>query len=143
MLVTNQSAVASGDVSVDELARLHETVASRFQLAGCYFCPHHPERGRAPYVRTCSCRKPASGLLDFAARDLGIDLARSWIVGDAVRDVTAGLARGTRAVLVATGKGERERPKLTEAQRRLVALEPDIAAAAARILAETAHARSP
>lgn len=141
VLVTNQSSIASGDVSIDELARIHTALAARFGLAGCYFCPHHPERGRAPYVRTCACRKPSSGLLEFAARDLGLDLARSWIVGDAVRDVAAGLALGLRAILVATGKGEVERRKLPAELASRTLLEPDVAAAARRILRETTGAQ--
>ncbi len=143
VLVTNQSAVASGDVSPDELTRLHTALAERFGLAGCYFCPHHPERGLAPYVRACPCRKPSSGLLEFAARDLGLDLARSWIVGDAVRDLEAGLALGLRAVLVATGKGERERARLPESIAARTRFVPDIAAASARILSETTGAQRP
>ncbi|MCY3003449.1 MAG: HAD-IIIA family hydrolase [Planctomycetota bacterium] len=141
VLVTNQSSVATGDVSIDELARLNAALIARFQLAGCYFCPHHPERGSPPYVRPCACRKPASGLFEFAARDLGLDLARSWIVGDAVRDVAAGLALGLRAILVATGKGELERQKLPAELAPRTLLEPDIAAAARRILRETAGAQ--
>jgi D-glycero-D-manno-heptose 1,7-bisphosphate phosphatase len=141
VLVTNQSSIATGDVSIDELARLNDALVARFQLAGCYFCPHHPERGAPPYVRTCSCRKPASGLFEFAARDLGLDLARSWIVGDAARDVAAGLALGLRAILVATGKGEVERGKLTANLVPRTLLEPDVTAAARRILRESARAQ--
>ena len=53
----------------------------------------------------CDCRKPAPGLLHRAARDLGIDLSRSFAVGDRWHDVDAGVAAGARAILVRTGYG--------------------------------------
>jgi D-glycero-D-manno-heptose 1,7-bisphosphate phosphatase len=62
-------------------------------------CPHAPEDG-------CSCRKPLPGLLLQAAKDLSLDLQRSWMIGDAWSDVQAGEAAGLRAtILLKTGRG--------------------------------------
>jgi len=74
-----------------------------------YYCPHHPDEGVPPYRRECSCRKPAPGLLLRAAAELGIDLARSYMVGDNLPDTMAGWAAGCATVLVLTGYGLRTR----------------------------------
>ena len=135
VVITNQSAVASGDVSVTELDALHAELARRHPIAACYACPHHPERGFAPYVRACSCRKPRSGLLERACADLDLDPRRSWIVGDARRDLEAGLALGARAILVLTGKGERELASLDASLRARISVARDVGEASEQILA--------
>ena len=69
------------------------------QIDGIYMCPHTPEDG-------CSCRKPLPGLLLQAAKDLALDLQRSWMIGDAWSDVQAGEAAGTHGtILLKTGRG--------------------------------------
>ena len=75
-----------------------------------YYCPHHPDGVVAGYAMPCRCRKPATGMLQDAARDLGLDLSRSWMVGDKWLDVECGAAAGARSLLVRTGMGaEQER----------------------------------
>ena len=69
----------------------------------------HPDEGLPPYRRECSCRKPAPGMLHRAAFELGIDLARSYMVGDNLPDMMAGWAAGCATVLVLTGYGLRIR----------------------------------
>lgn len=135
VVVTNQSAVASGDVSAAELDALHAELARRFGIAAAYACPHHPERGLPPYVRACPCRKPRSGLLERACAEHELDPRRSWIVGDARRDLEAGLALGARAILVLTGKGERELAGLDGALRARISVARDLGEASAQILA--------
>jgi len=112
VLVTNQSAVARGLVDLAGVARINGELARRLaargaRLDGVYVCPHHPEVGAAPFRRRCRCRKPGPGLVRRAARDLGLDLARSYCVGDALVDLGLAAATGTRAVLVLTGHGRR------------------------------------
>ena len=63
-------------------------------LDGYYFCNH---------VDACECRKPAAGLLERAARELGLDLAQSWMVGDILDDIEAGRRAGCRTVLIDNG----------------------------------------
>ena len=69
-----------------------------------YHCPHHPWLG-------CDCHKPKPGMLLRAAREHGLDLPRSWMVGDTWRDVRAGRAAGCRTILVGgNAKGRTARP---------------------------------
>jgi histidinol phosphatase-like enzyme len=78
-------------------------LAHGFKLTDCYWCPHHPDGVRPDYALTCTCRKPMPGLLQAAAHDHGIDLDRSWIIGDILNDVEAGRRAGCRAVLLDVG----------------------------------------
>lgn len=117
VLATNQSAVARGLVTEAELAEIHahmerELARGGAKLSGIYHCPHHPTEGAPPFRRACECRKPEPGMLLAAARELGLDLSRSWVVGDAERDLLAGTAVGARGILVATGKGKAEYERL-------------------------------
>ena len=104
VIVTNQSAVGRGIVSLetaeginDRLVRLIRDLGSR--IDGIYLCPHGPDDG-------CDCRKPKPGLLLRAARELSLDLKRSWMIGDAWSDIQAGQAAGVRkAIIVKTGRG--------------------------------------
>lgn len=135
VLVTNQSAVARGIVTPAGLEAIHAQFEALLDERGArldaiYWCPHHPTEGVGAYRVECACRKPRAGMLLDAARDLGLDLARSWIVGDAVRDLEAGWSAGTRAVLVATGKGAVERAKAIERGLAPEAFVPDVLAAA-------------
>ncbi|MDR1111184.1 MAG: D-glycero-beta-D-manno-heptose 1,7-bisphosphate 7-phosphatase [Deltaproteobacteria bacterium] len=114
-VVTNQSGVARGIYSLADVRLIHERIDQDLRarqgmaLDGWYFCPHHPDRGQ------CQCRKPAPGLLLAAAADLGLDIARSYMVGDKSLDVQAGLAAGVRlAILVLTGYGPQARKNLPE-----------------------------
>lgn len=139
VLATNQSAVARGLIREEELAEIHahlerELARGGARLDGVYSCPHHPTEGSAPYRRDCECRKPKPGMLLAAARDLGLDLARSWVVGDAERDLAAGAAVGAKGVLVATGKGEAEHQRLQREGRPPELFVRDVLAAADAIV---------
>lgn len=141
VVVTNQSAVARGWCTLDDVREVHAELSRRLsaagaELAGIYACPHHPEFGQAPYRRECPCRKPSAGMLRRAARELALDLARSWIVGDALRDLRAAHAVGARAVLVETGKGAHEALRLGELDGPPPRRARDLAAAARLILAQ-------
>jgi D-glycero-D-manno-heptose 1,7-bisphosphate phosphatase len=138
VIVTNQSGVARGFFAESMVHAVHAHIERLLAQAGAYidayyYCPHHPDGKLAQYTRACDCRKPARGLVDRAARELGIDPGRSFVVGDRWLDV--GLARevGAAGVLVRTGYG------LTEEQRPLAGLAADavvdnLAAAASWIL---------
>ncbi|MBN2170774.1 MAG: HAD family hydrolase [Candidatus Krumholzibacteriota bacterium] len=110
VLVSNQSGVARGLFDEAAVAAVHARLArllagAGLSLDGIYYCPHHPEGRVGAYRRRCDCRKPAPGLLDRAARDLGLVLPGSWIVGDKADDLGLAPVRGLRAVLVRTGHG--------------------------------------
>lgn len=108
VLITNQSGLARGLFSPEALQAMHDHLGSRLAAAGAgldaiYFCPHHPEGHVAGYAVECGCRKPRPGMLQAAARDLSLDLGRSWFVGDILDDVEAGSRAGCRTVLVDLG----------------------------------------
>jgi len=108
IVVSNQPGVALGIFPEHAL----RTVESRLRellrdvgvpLSGFHYCPHLPG-GRLPeYAVPCTCRKPASGLLSQAAREHGVDLESSWMVGDILDDVEAGHDAGCRTVLIDNG----------------------------------------
>jgi D-glycero-D-manno-heptose 1,7-bisphosphate phosphatase len=112
-IVTNQAGVARGYFKEDMILAVHERVHALLaergaRVDGIYYCPHHPTAGEPPYRCACDCRKPLPGLVLRAARELGIDLARSYMVGDSARDVQAAQAAGVTPVLVLTGYGRGE-----------------------------------
>lgn len=130
VLVSNQSGIARGLFDEGDYERVHARLvqllaAEGVRLDGAYHCPHHPE-----HTGNCECRKPAPGLFLRAARDLGLDLGRSVLVGDRVRDVAAAEALGARAFLVETGYGARERSGVPP----WMEIVPDLGVAADRIL---------
>jgi D-glycero-D-manno-heptose 1,7-bisphosphate phosphatase len=114
VLVTNQSGIARGLFSEKQFMHLTEwmdwSLADRdVDLDGIYYCPHHPTEGEAPYRQVCECRKPAPGMLLDAAKELDIDLASSYMVGDKGADMQAAKAAGVmHKVLVRTGKAVTE-----------------------------------
>jgi formyltetrahydrofolate-dependent phosphoribosylglycinamide formyltransferase len=111
IVVTNQSGVARGWYTEDELRVAHDALLRKFDAAGVpveavYHCPHHPTEGVVPeYAVTCRCRKPQPGLLLEAAKDFDIDLASSYLIGDAERDVQAAAAAGCRGAALITPEG--------------------------------------
>jgi D-glycero-D-manno-heptose 1,7-bisphosphate phosphatase len=110
VVVTNQAGVAR-DYFEEPLVheahrRLKELLAREgAELDAIYYCPHHPREGAPPYRQECDCRKPRPGMLLQAARDLQIDLSRSYMIGDGTVDIAAGRSAGTATVLVLTGYG--------------------------------------
>jgi D-glycero-D-manno-heptose 1,7-bisphosphate phosphatase len=113
VVVSNQAGIGRG--LYDEAAyhavqrRLVELLAAEgARIDADYHCPHHPVHGLGPYRAACECRKPRPGMLLQAARDLGLDLRRSVLVGDKLSDLAAGRAAGCVAVLVRTGHGAAE-----------------------------------
>jgi D-glycero-D-manno-heptose 1,7-bisphosphate phosphatase len=112
VVVTNQSAVARGMVTEDFVRESHAELNRRLERGGArvdafYFCPHHPDAAIERYRGQCRCRKPEPGMIEDAARDLEVDLGRSWMVGDRWIDVAAGNAAGVRTVLVRSGHAAR------------------------------------
>ncbi len=141
VMVTNQSAIARGWLRFEEFEAVQATLREALAREGVvldatYFCPHHPSEGFAPYRRVCACRKPGDALLRRATRELELDLARAWMIGDALRDLAAGERVGARGILVATGKGEREAARLAPAKRATVRFAADLRGAARLVLEE-------
>lgn len=119
VVITNQAGVARGLITENMLQTIDKTLHKWIlnngaHLDGVYYCPHHPEHGVYPYKQVCECRKPHPGLIKRAHRDLKIDLAQSYMVGDKASDIEAGKRAGTKTVFVNTGRGPEEKPKLKE-----------------------------
>ena len=110
VLATNQAGIARGYFSPQVLRLTNEEMTRQLKEAGArldgvYVCVHHPTEGAAPYRLECDCRKPKPGMLHRAARELGLDLAASTVIGDKASDLETGRAVGAAAVLVLTGYG--------------------------------------
>jgi D-glycero-D-manno-heptose 1,7-bisphosphate phosphatase len=138
VVVTNQSGVARGWFTMSEVDAIHERMRSLLRADGADIeavevCPHHPE-----FSEPCLCRKPLPGLIIAAAERLGLDLSRSWVVGDRIEDAQAGRAAGCRTILVLSGYGREESRKHPPAAYKDVDfIAWDLPAAIARILAQS------
>jgi histidinol-phosphate phosphatase family protein len=121
IVISNQSGVARGYFDERALQAVEHRLGHMLsdegvRLTAFYYCPHLAGGAVARYAVDCSCRKPAPGLVLRAADDHGVDLARSWVVGDILDDVEAGRRAGCTTILVANGNEtewnvvERRRP---------------------------------
>lgn len=105
VVITNQSGIARGYYTSDDVSALHRHVDEELLKIGAgvdayYWCSHHPDFGS-----NCNCRKPSPGMILQAVKDLNINVATSWMVGDKAIDIQAGLAAGVKSLLVQTGYG--------------------------------------
>jgi D-glycero-D-manno-heptose 1,7-bisphosphate phosphatase len=126
-VVTNQTIVARGVATEDDVRNVHADLGLRLAREGgavdaFYFCPHHPSATLVAYRTQCDCRKPRPGMLLEAAREWDVDLAGSVMVGDRLSDVAAGKRAGCRAGLVMTG--QHDAPPI-ESPDAFMAVEPD------------------
>ena len=113
VVITNQSGVGRGILTEAVVEELHRHLSAVLEAGGAridayYYCPHHPDATVAAYKKRCDCRKPGRGMIDRASADLGLDPARSFVVGDKWLDVGAARAAGARGLLVRTGYGATE-----------------------------------
>ena len=113
VMVSNQSGVARGYFKEKDVEKVNERMHQLLGKAGgyidgFYFCPHHLDGKIKEYKVACDCRKPATGMLRKAVSDFGIDLSKSFMVGDKSIDIEMGKKAGIRTVLVRTGYGESE-----------------------------------
>jgi D-glycero-D-manno-heptose 1,7-bisphosphate phosphatase len=107
-VVTNQSGVARGYFTEDDVRSLHAWMGAQFAEQGARieafrYCPHHPEGIVTAYAQVCDCRKPAPGLFRALIGEYGIDPARSLMIGDGDRDLAAARAVGIPAHLFEGG----------------------------------------
>ena len=108
IVITNQSAIARGYYTEEELADMHEHLLAKFEdkdaaIDALYYFPHHPDEAERPeYQKDCDCRKPKPGMLLRAAEEHRIALDRSYLVGDDPRDIEAGRAAGCKATVLIT-----------------------------------------
>ncbi|MEW6511387.1 MAG: HAD family hydrolase [Bacteroidota bacterium] len=119
-IISNQSGVARGIFSEADLVPIHAKLMQDLGREGAridriYYCPHHPIAGLPPYNVECDCRKPRPGMLRRAAEEFGLDLERSYVVGDRIVDVQAAQAAGAQGILVLTGWGTIARDECRQA----------------------------
>ncbi len=111
VVVTNQGGVARGKYDESQVDAVHQEIAAAVDrdagreglIDRFYYCPYHPEATVEQYRRDHPWRKPRPGMILQAASDMRLDLGRSWVIGDQVRDIQAGRAAGCRTVLVHAG----------------------------------------
>lgn len=132
VVISNQAIVGRGLVSRQTIDEIGEQMTSIVWSVGgridrVFYCPHRPEEH-------CECRKPRPGLLLSAAHEMGLDLTRSFFVGDAESDVRAAQVVGCRPVLVKTGRGFGQMAVLRQSQVMGYYLADDLADAASWIL---------
>lgn len=104
-LVSNQPDCAKGKTTLENIRAVHEKLDSTLKLAGIfftefYYCYHHPKGIVAEYTSDCVCRKPNPHFLLKAAKDYGIDLRNSWMIGDRDTDIDCGKSAGVRTILI-------------------------------------------
>jgi len=98
IVVTNQSGIARGYFTEEDLQRIHRRMLNELLKKGAkidaiYYCPHHPDDN-------CNCRKPKTGMLERAAKDFDLDLGRCFMVGDKKVDIETGRNAGCISILV-------------------------------------------
>lgn len=108
VVVSNQSGIAHGYFTTDQLNEVKNSIYSKcmqmgIYLDGFFYCPHHPEGSIHEYKGDCDCRKPRPGLILRAARDMDIDLSASWMIGDILNDVEAGNRAGCKSIMINNG----------------------------------------
>jgi D-glycero-D-manno-heptose 1,7-bisphosphate phosphatase len=156
--VTNQSGVARGYYDQAQVSAVHARLAELLAEQGTAldlvrYCPHHPAPASEPdngeaapgmkqaipvpeLAIDCACRKPKPGMVLDAARELGLDLARSWVIGDKAADLGLAANAGCRGILVLTGYGEKTLAKLKAQGQEPAWVARDLAQAAELILAQ-------
>lgn len=105
-LVSNQPSFAKGKTGLTELHAVHDRLCElvgRTIFDSVYYCFHHPEGVVPEFSGPCRCRKPSPYFLELAAKDHGIDLSGSWMIGDRHSDVLCGRAAGARTIQVDFG----------------------------------------
>jgi histidinol-phosphate phosphatase family protein len=145
VVVTNQAVVARGECDEAGLRRIHNRMETLLGEEGAhvdrlYYCPHHPDGGfpgeRKELKGPCACRKPATGMLEAARRDMNIAFAQSWFVGDRETDVLCARNAGVRSILVEADAGREGGPCLAHPDVRA----KDLEAAVAHILSQEPRA---
>lgn len=111
VLVTNQSGPARDYYPESWVHKLHERLEKLLAAEGAhldkiYYCPHLPDGTVPEYTQDCDCRKPEPGMLLAAAKDLDLDLSRSFMIGDKATDVEVGQRVGAKTVLLTSGYGQ-------------------------------------
>lgn len=115
IIITNQAGIGRGYYSEADFAGLTDWMLGEFAAQGVdiksvYYCPHHPKAGIGDYKVSCDCRKPAPGMLLKAQADHAIDLSASYLVGDKLSDIGAGIRAGLKHSFLVRGRYDEQEP---------------------------------
>jgi D-glycero-D-manno-heptose 1,7-bisphosphate phosphatase len=110
VVVTNQAGVARGYFKEGLVMEVHKRLSDEMTRSGAhldaiYYCPHHPSVGDPPYRQDCDCRKPKTGMLQRAVDEFGIDLIRSFVIGDRYGDIELAHNAGAHSIFLLSGYG--------------------------------------
>lgn len=113
IIITNQPVIARGIIGPKEVDHIHAVLIDRLAKKGAridavYFCPHHPQANVKKYRMVCKCRKPSPGMILQATKEHGIDLKKSFFVGDSTKDVMAANRAKVKMILVKTGQAGKD-----------------------------------
>jgi D-glycero-D-manno-heptose 1,7-bisphosphate phosphatase len=122
IVVTNQSGVARGYFTEADVETVNEQLKKELSLKGArvdaiFYCPHHVEGQVREYRLDCNCRKPKPGLILEAASRFGIDISRSFMVGDKLEDIEAGERAGCRTILIQGAESREQRAGRAKADK--------------------------
>src|SRR3989344_6633767 len=107
IVVTNQSGIGRGYYTEESMHKFHDKMIEDLEkngvkLDGIYFCPHHPDKD-------CECRKPKTGMIDKAVKELGIEIKGSFMIGDKDTDVELAHKAGMKGILIQTDTYKNEK----------------------------------
>ncbi len=144
VIVTNQAGVAKGLLTEDTLGQINKTLlrmldSGNTSVDKLYYCPHHIEATIPEYKKDCNCRKPKTGMIERAQKELGIDPAGAYMIGDKASDIELAKNFGGKGILVLTGFGKEELKKIEDKALQPVYVATDILDAVEWIKAETQH----
>lgn len=122
VVVSNQSGIGRGFFAPDSVERMNARLGRLCQQQGVdidamYYCPHYRGGANGRYGVSCGCRKPAAGMPEEAALQLGLDLRNSYVAGDKLADLNLGRAIGARSFLVRSGIGRKVEARLKESEQ--------------------------
>ena len=124
VIITNQSGIERGYFTEKKLAVIHKTLLKMLnnigvKIDGIYYCPHGSDD-------VCECRKPKIGMAKQAEKELNIDLKKSYVVGDSVRDYKMGYNFGGKGILVLTGHGKKQVQKIKNEEQKPLAISKNL-----------------
>ncbi len=113
-IVCNQAGIAHGYYTKNDCEKLHRWLRryllnKKIKITKIYYCPHHPKGKIKKFSIKCSCRKPEPGMLLRAKKEYGINLRKSYLIGDKTSDILAGKRVGCKCILVKTGYGGKDK----------------------------------
>jgi D-glycero-D-manno-heptose 1,7-bisphosphate phosphatase len=119
IIISNQPGIAKDKFTMDAFEEMKEKVRDELRKQGAsvdaeYYCLHHPEAKIEEYKEICDCRKPKPGMILQAAKEHGIELSESWMIGDGINDIQAGQKAGCKTILI--GRMKCDLCKIMEAE---------------------------